>query len=480
MVIAVTTLIGYGFGGALTGVRGFIPMALNTAAAFLLLTLGTLAARPHRAPVAHLMGDGPGGRLARHLIPWAVAAALAVGWLLRHALGAGWLDVVHGLAALTAVLVIALVGVIVWAAGSLNRYDEERRRFFELSQDMFAVADFGGHFVELNPQWERQLGWSREEMRRRPFIELVHPDDVAATLGEYARANEGAAVLRFTNRYRTRGGDYRWLEWCATTVPRLRLGFAVARDVTDLRRLERDLAQRVADLRNANQELEAFSYSVSHDLRAPLRHIAGFAKLLTTQSSQGLTADARRWLEIIDSSTRRMGALIDDLLAFSHISRAAVTTQPVDLGALVGRVWDEVRQGHNGRPVRWSLGALPTVPGDEALLRVAFTNLLDNALKYSGTQPLPEIRVEATVEGGEAVIAVRDNGVGFDMRYVDKLFGVFQRLHPREEFDGTGIGLATVRRVVARHGGRVWAESEPGRGATFTVALPVASAERVA
>ncbi len=481
LVIAVTALIGYGFGGALlTGVRGFIPMALNTAAAFLALALGILAARPRRAPLAHLLGDGPGSRLARRLIPWVVVSALAVGWLLRHALGAGRLDVVHGMAALTAVLVIALGGVIVWAAGSLNRTDEERRQFFELSQDLLAVADFEGHFVELNPQWETQLGWPREELLRRPFIELVHPDDVAATLGEYARANAGQAVLRFTNRYRTRAGDYRWLEWCATTVPRLRRGFAVARDVTELRRLERDLAQRVEDLRNANQELEAFSYSVSHDLRAPLRHIAGFANLLTAQGGAGLTADAQRWLEIIQSSTRRMGALIDDLLAFSRIGRASVAPQPVDLGALMRETWDEVRQTAGDPPVHWGLGPLPMVLGDAPLLKVAFANLLDNALKYSGTRLDPAISVEATIEGGQVVVAVRDNGVGFDMRYADKLFGVFQRLHSREEFDGTGIGLATVRRVVQMHGGRVWAESELGQGATFRVALPLASMQHAA
>jgi PAS domain S-box-containing protein len=442
--------------------------------------MGTVTRRPHWPLLAQLLGDGPGSRLARRRLPWAVVAALGVGWLLRHAFRTGRLDVVHVVAALTAALLIALVGLIVWSAGSLNRYDEERRQFFELSQDLLAVADFEGHFVELNPQWERQLGWTREELLRRPFIELVHPDDVAGTLHEYARANEGQAVLRFTNRYRTRGGDYRWLEWCATTVPRLRRGFAVARDVSELRRLERDLAQRVEDLRNVNQELEAFSYSVSHDLRAPLRHIAGFANLLSAQAAQGLTPEARRWLAIIESSTRRMGALIDDLLAFSRIARASLASQPVDLTALVGQVWEEVRQSRNGRPVRWSVGPLPTVLGDAALLRVAFANLLDNALKYSGTQPLPEIRVEAAVEGGQAVVAVRDNGVGFDMRYADKLFGVFQRLDSREEFEGTGIGLATVQRVVARHGGRVWAESEPGRGATFKVALPAVPAERAA
>jgi PAS domain S-box-containing protein len=477
LLLALMAILGYAFGGPpLTGLRGFIPMALNTAAAFALLGLGTLAARWQRGPLALLVEDGPGSALARRIIPWAIVAAVALGLLLREALRAGWLDVGAGMAVLALVLLVGLVTVVLWAARSLNRTDAERRQFFELSQDLLAVADFSGHFVELNPQWERVLGWTREELMRRPFIELVHPDDVATTLAEYARANAGDPVLRFTNRYRTKDGDYRWLEWCATTIPALRRGFAVARDVTELRRLERDLQARVADLAEANHELEAFSYSVSHDLRAPLRHIVGFTRLLGEQR-QGLGEEARRWIDIIQASTRRMGQLIDDLLTFSRIGRAALAAAPVDLTALAARAWEDVTQGANGRRVRWTLRPLPAVQGDAALLHVALVNLLSNAFKYSGTRPVAEVTVDGWVEGDDAVIEVRDNGVGFDMRYADKLFGVFQRLHAREDFEGTGIGLATVRRVIQRHGGRITAQGEVDRGAVFRVVLPAAPRE---
>jgi PAS domain S-box-containing protein len=423
---------------------------------------------------APLRGRGPGSAVARRVVPWAglfVAGAVGGAYAL---VGSGRLGLATGLLLLGLLLLVALLAVALWAAASLNATAAENRRFFELSQDLLAVADFSGHFVELNPQWEAVLGWTRDELLRTPFIDLVHPDDVAATLAEYQRANAGQVVLRFTNRYRTKAGGYRWLEWCATTVPALGLGYSVARDVTELRALERDLRTSVAELHAANQELESFSYSVSHDLRAPLRHITAFTTLLRDQAGPTLTEEAHRWLGIIHGSTTRMSQLIDDLLAFSRIGRAPLAARPVDLTPLVAEVWEETRNEAGQRRVEWRLGELPAVWGDPGLLRVAFANLLSNALKYSSRREPAVISVTGERRGDDAVIAVRDNGVGFDMRYADKLFGVFQRLHAPEEFEGTGIGLATVKRVVTRHGGRVEAEGMPGVGATFCVVLPAA------
>ncbi|AFZ69277.1 sensor histidine kinase [Deinococcus peraridilitoris] len=236
--------------------------------------------------------------------------------------------------------------------------------------------------------------------------------------------------------------------------------------------LEQRVAQRTEELERINEELDAFSYSVSHDLRTPLRHVSGFAEMLEKRLGETDDGTARRYLSVIRSSTIRMNQLIDDLLAFSRLSREQLNVTAVDLNELVETVILELEPDMVGRDVDWRVSVLPVVRGDKALLKAVMTNLLSNALKYSGKRDRAVIEVRAE-EGAEAVVVtVRDNGVGFDPKYADKLFGVFQRLHRADEFEGTGIGLANVRRIVERHGGRVWAHSQPGQGAAFSFSLP--------
>jgi signal transduction histidine kinase len=236
--------------------------------------------------------------------------------------------------------------------------------------------------------------------------------------------------------------------------------------------LEHRVAERTKELEESNRELEAFSYSVSHDLRAPLRHIDGFVELLTKHAGPSLDEKGRRHLATISGAAQKMGALIDDLLAFSRVGRTEMRKTTVDLGALAAEVVRELGVDAKGRRVDWKLGALPIVKGDPAMLRLVLTNLFSNALKYSGPRETARIEVEAQSQNGEIVVVVRDNGVGFDPTYVHKLFGVFQRLHGPAEFEGTGIGLANVRRIVGRHGGRTWAEGAIDQGATFYFSLP--------
>ncbi|HSI13289.1 MAG TPA: ATP-binding protein, partial [Chthoniobacter sp.] len=226
-------------------------------------------------------------------------------------------------------------------------------------------------------------------------------------------------------------------------------------------------------LRAANAELEAFTYSVSHDLRAPLRHIDGFADLLKSHASDGLGDKGKRYLKTISDSAKRMGALIDDLLVFSRIGRAEMRHSKVDLNPLVEEVIQELRVETLKRNVAWKRQELPTVDGDPSLLRQVFVNLLSNAVKYTRPRDPAEIEVGSVVSDDHHMIFVRDNGVGFDMTYVGKLFGVFQRLHRAEEFEGTGIGLANVQRIILRHGGKTWAEGKSGEGATFYFTLPM-------
>ena len=236
--------------------------------------------------------------------------------------------------------------------------------------------------------------------------------------------------------------------------------------------LEVRVRERTEELHASNKELEAFSYSVSHDLRAPLRHITGFATLLEQRSGASLDADGSRYLRTITEAAARMATLIDDLLAFSRMGRASLSKSRVNLAQLVRDARTEVSADVNGRRIDWEVHDLPSVEGDPALLRPVMVNLLSNAIKYTSTRDEARIEVGAEAKPGEVVIFVRDNGVGFDMAYAHKLFGVFQRLHRAEEFSGTGIGLANVRRIVQRHGGRTWAEGAVGRGATFYFSLP--------
>lgn len=249
--------------------------------------------------------------------------------------------------------------------------------------------------------------------------------------------------------------------------------YLIRHDITERRRVAEELQRRGMLLEAANKELESFSYSVSHDLRAPLRHIDGYASLLRKAAADSLNEKAGRYLETISASAKQMGQLIDDLLVFSRMGRQEMLRTTVDLNNLITMILSDLRLDLQGRDISWTIEPLPQVPGDSAMLRQVFMNLIANAVKFTSTRPKAEITIgiaQQTTE--EVVVFVRDNGVGFNMDYVSKLFGVFQRLHRIDEFEGTGIGLANVRRIVHRHGGRTWAEGVIEQGATFYVALP--------
>ena len=246
-----------------------------------------------------------------------------------------------------------------------------------------------------------------------------------------------------------------------------------------MRKLNEDLEllveKRTAELRSVNEELESFSYSVSHDLRAPLRNVSGFVSLLGEEAAHLLDAKASRYLALITKETKRMGTLIDDLLSLSKVQRAEIQKVPVQLEELVAEVRSDLMMESRGREIVWTVGPLPSIQADANLLRQAFVNLLGNAVKYTRTRARAEIEIGCAPQAppsDEWRFFVRDNGVGFNMKYVSKLFGAFQRLHSTSQFEGTGIGLANVHRIIRRHGGRVWAEGEVDKGATFYFTLP--------
>lgn len=249
--------------------------------------------------------------------------------------------------------------------------------------------------------------------------------------------------------------------------------YLIRHDITERRRVAGELLRRGELLEAANKELEAFTYSVSHDLRAPLRHIDGYAALLRKSAEQSLSDKAVRYLQTISDSAKQMGQLIDDLLVFSRMGRQEMLHTTVNLDQLIKNILSDLRLDLQGRAISWTIAALPDVQGDPAMLRQVFMNLIANAVKFTSTRPNATIQIGVERSNStEIVLFVRDDGVGFDMQYASKLFGVFQRLHRADEFEGTGIGLANVRRIVHRHGGQTWAEGVPDKGATFYVLLP--------
>jgi light-regulated signal transduction histidine kinase (bacteriophytochrome) len=243
----------------------------------------------------------------------------------------------------------------------------------------------------------------------------------------------------------------------------------------EVRRLNSELElrvdQRTAELVATNAELESFTYSVSHDLRAPLRHVDGFAQILEQECGPQLSPEALRYAAKIRQGSQNMGRLVDDLLNLSRVGKQEVNRQSVPLNSVVNEALAEIQSETNGRQIEWRIGSLPTFDGDPGLLRLLFINLLANAAKYTRQRTPAKIEIDQMQFNGDVIVFVRDNGVGFNMKYSNKLFGVFQRLHRAEEFEGTGVGLATVLRIVRKHGGKIWAEAEVGKGATFFFTL---------
>ena len=316
--------------------------------------------------------------------------------------------------------------------------------------------------------------------------DLVHPDDLPALNKAVAESLRQASEFAAEFRILRPDGKQRWISARATVVrdghgqPNRMVGVNI--DITDQKQaeeqirllnasLESRVAERTRDLSNANNELESFSYSVSHDLRAPLRTIDGFSLALLEDCGDRLDETCQGHLQRIRTAAQRMGALIDDLLNLSRVTRAQLNTQEFDLSAVVSEVAKELQAAHPERHVVWKIQSALLATGDSQLLRVAIENLLNNAWKFTSRRPQAQIEFGKTQISGDTAFFVKDDGAGFDPAYADRLFGAFQRLHGATEFPGTGVGLATVQRVIHRHGGRIWAESSLHHGATFYFTL---------
>jgi PAS domain S-box-containing protein len=367
----------------------------------------------------------------------------------------------------------------------LKREVEERTQqasLLNLTHDTIFVRDMSDVITYWNRGAQELYGWTPEEAIGKQAHELLHavfPVPIDSIRGELLDSGRWEGEVEKTKSDGTRVVVAS--RWSLRRDDQMRPAAILEtnNDITERKRREQeirtlnaDLEKRGTELAAINKELEAFAYSVSHDLRAPLRHMVGFTELLQKNAAPVLNEKSHRYVGIILEAAKRMGDLIDDLLAFSRIGRAETHKKSVSLEQLVREALGQVRHETVGRNIEWKIGTLPACYGDGSMLRLALINLISNAAKFTRTRPKAEIEIGCTDQKPDQVVVfVRDNGVGFDMKYSDKLFGVFQRLHPHDTFEGTGIGLATVQRIIHRHGGRVWAEGQVDSGATFYFSL---------
>jgi PAS domain S-box-containing protein len=354
------------------------------------------------------------------------------------------------------------------------------------SHDAIIGKDLNSIVTSWNIGAERLFGYSAAEMIGAPITRLIPSDRQQEEKPIIERISRGESVEHFETQRVAKNGHL--IDISVTVSPikdkagKILGASKVARDITENKRaaaeihelntrLEQKVAERTEELEVANKELEAFSYSVSHDLRAPLRAVDGFSQAVMEDYSNLLPEEGQRFLRTIRTAAQRMGTLIDDLLAFSRLSRAPLKKEEVNTAKQVRSVLEELDSQREGRNVEIRIGELPPCLGTPAMLGHVWSNLLANALKYSRQRDPAIIEIGCKAEEGEDVFFVRDNGAGFDMKYAHKLFGVFQRLHHAEEFEGTGVGLAIVQRIIHRHGGRIWVDAALDRGATFYFTL---------
>ena len=375
-----------------------------------------------------------------------------------------------------------------WIEAALRESEERFRHLADTAPVLIWMSGPDKLFYYFSKPWLDFTGRTLEQELGDGWAQGVHPDDLQYCLDIYVSAFDARQDFKMEYRLKRFDGEYRWV--LDIGIPRFTpegnfLGYiGSCIDISDRKQAEAEIQQlneslefqvkqRTRQLEIANKELESFSYSVSHDLRAPLRHIAGFVDLLQKHlGSALLDGTSQRYLKIIAETTKQAGILIDDLLAFSRMGRMEMRYTSLNMKQLVQEVQRDLAPETSGRVIYWQVESLPMVQGDPAMLRLVLHNLLGNAVKYTQTCTQAEILIGSTSSEHEVIFFIRDNGIGFDMRYVHKLFGVFQRLHTDSRFEGTGIGLANVQRIIHRHGGRVWAEGALGSGATFYFSLP--------
>jgi len=514
-VLAVIASLGYAFGvQSMYGVRAFIPMALPTAITFLVLFIGVATARPSEGWMATMTSPHLGGFAARRLLPGAIVITLTLSWLRLQAQEVGLFDTEFGVAMMAAVLIALLSALVWWSARLLNRVDVQHQNaqqslhslhdelqqkhalvetVIESAGDGIVVADREGRFlfwnkaareiVGLGPTDVSPDGWQEHYgVFRADGTTPFPPEEVALRL---AIAGQSVSEqVQFLRNPQIPDG-----KWVSVSARPLRDasgqslgGVVVFRDITERYRahehlrafnveLEKRVVERTTDLTRAVAELQQFAYVASHDLQEPLRMVTSYLQLLERRYRSQLDADADEFIHFAVDGANRMKQLISDLLDYSRVERKGGRPVLLDSGHVAREAIENLKVAieETGADIR--IGELPEILADPTQLRQVFQNLLGNAIKFHGEAP-PRIQISAAREGESWTFSVRDNGIGIDPQHSQRIFEVFQRLHARHEYPGTGIGLAVCKKIIERLGGRIWVESEPGRGANFKFTLP--------
>ncbi len=362
----------------------------------------------------------------------------------------------------------------------IQKLQQDLARFFDVSLDMLCVAGFDGHFKRVSSSWTEILGWNQEELLATPYLELVHPDDVETT--ERAtddQTRQGDHIVDFENRYRAKDGEYRWLRWRSVPDPESGNIYAIARDVTEekarnkeLESTRRALDEHARNVERSNAELEQFAYVASHDLQEPLRMVASYVTLLEQRYGDQLDQDAREFIDFAVDGARRMQQLIDDLLAYSRVETRGRKPESVAVAESLAQARSNLYQYLSEHGALVTHDELPTVMADPGQLTLLLQNLIHNGVKFAAEGTTPRVHISADPDEANCRLSVADNGIGIESRHAERIFQIFQRLHGRKEYAGTGVGLAICKRIVERHGGEIWLDSEVGTGSTFHFTLP--------
>ncbi len=492
-LISFIAFLGFFYGSASVGTpEWFRYMALHTATGFLIVAGGALASPGGPGGLALLASDTLGGAMARRLLPAAVVVPPVLGWMRSQGEVAGLFGPEFGLALYAASNVAVLAALVGWTTVHLRILDKQRQRveeerfravaifetLLEQAPDGAIAVDAKGGITVVNKQAERLFGYARDELLGKP-IEILLPDRFQEGHVEqrrgYDRSPQGRPMgtgLELSGR-RKDGSEYP----VEVSLNAIETGggqtvLAFVRDVTDRRRAEEDLANRAQELARSNAELEQFAYVASHDLQEPLRMVSSYTQLLARRYKGSLDKDADEFISYAVEGAQRMQALIQDLLTFSRVGTKGEPFEEFGATQAVEAALSNLHVAVKESQANVVVGDLPAVKADRGQFVQLFQNLIGNAIKFKGEGP-PEVRVAAERRGHEWVFSVQDNGIGIDPAYLDRIFIVFQRLHTRKEYPGTGIGLAISKKIVARHGGRIWVESEEGKGSTFFFSLPV-------